>query len=95
MKRLKALTQIFQFWELLVRSVAKNNLAVFSCKQKSPVVAEAFQGLEVKFTFSYLIEIKLDESKTILVTSSIGGEGKTFVSMNLATVFAMSKIKRQ
>ena len=29
-------------------------------------------------------------NKTILVTSSVSGEGKTFVSINMATVFAVS-----
>jgi capsular exopolysaccharide synthesis family protein len=33
---------------------------------------------------------KIGQSKTILITSSIGGEGKTFVSINLSSVFAMS-----
>ena len=34
-------------------------------------------------------ERKKNECKTIIITSSVSGEGKTFVSINLATVFAL------
>jgi capsular exopolysaccharide synthesis family protein len=72
------------------RSIAKNNLAVF-LKPKS-VVAEAFRALRSNLFFLF-DRNKIGQSKTILVTSSISGEGKTFVSINLSTVFALSDKK--
>jgi len=36
---------------------------------------------------------KIDGSKTLMLTSSISGEGKTFCSINVATVFALSEKK--
>ena len=69
------------------RSIAINNLAVF-LKPKS-VVSEAFRALRSNLFFLF-DRNKIGQSKTILITSSIGGEGKTFVSINLSSVFAMS-----
>ncbi|MDC9722305.1 MAG: polysaccharide biosynthesis tyrosine autokinase [Urechidicola sp.] len=69
------------------RNDAKNNLAVV-LKPKSSV-AEAFRALRsnIHFLFS---RSKIGQTKTVVITSSVGGEGKTFVSINMATVFAMS-----
>ncbi|MEY3328805.1 MAG: hypothetical protein RLZZ115_1688, partial [Cyanobacteriota bacterium] len=36
---------------------------------------------------------KIEGSKTLMLTSSISGEGKTFCSLNIATVFALSEKK--
>jgi tyrosine-protein kinase Etk/Wzc len=54
------------------------------------VISEGFRSLRTNLR--YLLK-KDDKSKVILVTSSISAEGKTFISMNLATVFAHSKKK--
>ena len=69
------------------RNDAKNNLAVV-LKPKSSV-AEAFRALRsnIHFLFS---RSKIGQTKTVVITSSVGGEGKTFASINMATVFAMS-----
>ncbi len=60
-----------------------DNKAVFH-KPRS-AIAEAFRSLRTNLQFYGSNENK----KVILITSSIAGEGKTFVSINLATVFAM------
>ncbi|SCX91967.1 protein involved in gliding motility EpsB [Nonlabens sp. Hel1_33_55] len=64
-----------------------NNLVVFE-KPRS-AIAEAFRGLRSSLHFIYNQDTA-SESKTIMVTSSVSGEGKTFTSINLATVFALS-----
>jgi len=64
-----------------------NNLVVYEQPRSS--VAEAFRGLRSSLHFMYNQESN-HGSKTIMVTSSVSGEGKTFTSINLATIFAMS-----
>lgn len=61
-----------------------SNLVVKS-KPKS-AVAESFRAL--RSNLNYFTSNK--DRKVILVTSSVSGEGKTFTSLNLATVLAMS-----
>ncbi|MDO9038456.1 MAG: polysaccharide biosynthesis tyrosine autokinase [Lutibacter sp.] len=63
-----------------------SNLAVFN-KPKSGV-AESFRALRSNIQFLFTRSTK-DKCKTIIVTSSVSGEGKTFVSINMATVFAL------
>ena len=69
------------------RNTAKNNLSVF-LKPKS-AVSESFRALRSNIHFLFDRE-KVNESKTVMITSSISGEGKTYVSINMATVFALS-----
>jgi capsular exopolysaccharide synthesis family protein len=69
------------------RSNAENNLAVF-LKPKSSV-AESIRSLRSNIQFLFHREAK-NKSKTILVTSSVSGEGKTFLSINIASVFALA-----
>ncbi len=66
------------------------NLSVIE-KPKS-ALAESFRAIRSSLQFLYK---KQDSaaSKTIMVTSSISGEGKTFCSINIATVFALSDKK--
>ncbi|WP_159018158.1 GumC family protein [Algibacter sp. L3A6] len=54
-------------------------------------VAEAFRMLRTNMNFM-LGNLK-DQSKAIYITSTVPGEGKTFVAINLATVLAMSNKK--
>ena len=63
------------------------NLAVFD-KPKS-AIAESFRGIRSSLQFIYKKQ-KIEGSKIVMLTSSISGEGKTFCTMNLAAVFAMS-----
>ena len=66
------------------------SLAVFE-KPKS-ALSEAFRGIRSSLQFLYKRQ-QLHGSKTLMITSSISGEGKTFCSINIATVFALSEKK--
>ncbi len=59
--------------------------------KKSPKssIAEAIRVIRTNIQFS----LKLKKGKTILVTSSIQGEGKSFTSSNLAVSFAQKNLK--
>lgn len=70
----------------------KSNLSVFE-KPKS-ALAESFRAIRSSLQFLY--KKKGDNSqggKSLMLTSSISGEGKTFCSINIATVFALSEKK--
>jgi len=67
-----------------------SNLSVFE-KPKS-ALSESFRAIRSSLQFLYKKQ-DLTGSKTIMVTSSISGEGKTFCSLNIATVFALSDKK--
>ncbi|UCC94688.1 MAG: polysaccharide biosynthesis tyrosine autokinase [Candidatus Omnitrophota bacterium] len=53
-------------------------------------VAEAFRNLRVSLIFSFPQDKSL---KTVMVTSSIAKEGKSFISSNLAVIFAQTDEK--
>ncbi|RMB57445.1 polysaccharide biosynthesis tyrosine autokinase [Dokdonia sinensis] len=55
-------------------------------------IAEAFRGLRSGLQFLYKKK-GVTGAKTVLITSSVSGEGKTFTSINLASVFALSEKK--
>ena len=63
------------------------NLAVFD-KPKS-ALSESFRTIRSSLQFLYKKQ-QVSGSKTLMITSSISGEGKTFCSINIATVFALS-----
>ncbi len=67
-----------------------NNLSVFE-KPKSPL-AESFRAIRSSLQFMYKKQQK-EGAKILMLTSSVSGEGKTFCSINLATVFALSDKK--
>jgi len=71
------------------RNLGPNNLAVFERPKSS--VSESFRALRSNIQF-LLKKSKENgkKSKTIVFTSSVSGEGKTMVSLNMATVFALS-----
>ncbi len=60
----------------------KNDLVIYS-KPKG-ATSEAIRTLRTNLQFSLI-----DDSKVIMVTSSIPGEGKSFISSNLAGAFSM------
>jgi succinoglycan biosynthesis transport protein ExoP len=68
----------------------KTNLAVFE-KPKS-ALSESFRAIRSSLQFLYKKQ-EIEGSKTLMLTSSISGEGKTFCSLNIATVFALSEKK--
>ena len=53
------------------------------------VVTESFRSIRTNIQHSE----ENENNKVISVSSSIGGEGKTFVAMNLATIFAAAEYK--
>lgn len=55
--------------------------------QSRNMIAEQFRILRSNLHFIFKTETK---AKTILVTSSISGEGKSFISLNLAAVLSLS-----
>ncbi|RVU91793.1 polysaccharide biosynthesis tyrosine autokinase [Flavobacterium columnare] len=67
-----------------------SNLAVFE-KPKSPL-AESFRGIRSSLQFLYKKQVQTG-AKVLMITSSVGGEGKTFCSLNIASVFALSEKK--
>lgn len=67
-----------------------SNLAVFE-KPKS-ALSESFRAIRSSLQFLYKKQ-KVDGAKTLMLTSSVSGEGKTFCSVNIATVFALSEKK--
>ena len=69
---------------------SNSNLSVFE-KPKS-ALSESFRAIRSSLQFLYK-KYEISGSKTLMLTSSISGEGKTFCSLNLATVFAMSEKK--
>ena len=66
------------------------DLAVFE-KPKS-ALSESFRAIRSSLQFLYKQQ-NVDGAKTLMITSSISGEGKTFCSINIATVFALSEKK--
>ena len=65
----------------------KNELIVASDPKSN--VAEALRIVRTNLQFSAVDE----KLKTILITSSVPGEGKSFISSNLAITFAQNKHK--
>src|SRR5690554_2731850 len=72
---------------IIGRSPVGSNLAVLN-KPKS-AISEAFRNLRSSLQFIYKQQGVVG-AKTVLITSSVSGEGKTFCSINLASIFALS-----
>ncbi len=68
----------------------KSNLAVYD-KPKS-ALSESFRAIRSSLQFIYK-KNHVDGTKTLMLTSTISGEGKSFCSINIATVFALSEKK--
>ena len=67
-----------------------SNLSVF--ERPKSALSESFRAIRSSLQFLYKKQ-SLTGSKTLMLTSSISGEGKTFCSINIATVFALSEKK--
>ena len=78
----------------IIGVVGKNkdfgNLAVF--EKSNSTLAESFRGIRSSLQFIYKKQ-KIEGSKIVMLTSSVSGEGKTFCTINLATIFAMGNKK--
>ncbi|HAT65452.1 MAG TPA: sugar transporter, partial [Flavobacteriaceae bacterium] len=70
------------------KSRVESNLAVIE-KPKS-AISESFRAIRSSLQYIYKKQ-GLQGAKTVLVTSSVSGEGKTFCSINIASVFALSE----
>ncbi|MBC7642940.1 MAG: polysaccharide biosynthesis tyrosine autokinase [Flavobacterium sp.] len=68
----------------------KSNLAVYE-KPKS-ALSESFRAIRSSLQFIYK-KNNVSGTKTLMLTSTVSGEGKTFCSINIATVFALSEKK--
>ena len=66
------------------------DLAVYS-KPKS-ALSESFRAIRSSLQYLYKQQ-NVANGKTLMITSSVSGEGKTFCSLNIATVFALSEKK--
>ena len=65
-----------------------NNLAVF--ERPKSTVAESFRALRSNIQFLFKNKNTTKKAKTLVLTSSVSGEGKTMISINMASVFALS-----
>jgi capsular exopolysaccharide synthesis family protein len=66
----------------------KRNMNLISHTDPQSRIAEAFRNLKVSLLFCFPEDKPL---RAIAITSSIPGEGKSFISSNLAIVFAQAK----
>ena len=71
------------------KKTSKGNLSVFENPKSG--LAESFRA--VRSSLQFLYKKQQAGAKTLMLTSSISGEGKTFCSINIATVFALSEKK--
>ena len=53
-------------------------------------MSESFRALRANLEF-LLRKAEPDSAQVVAVTSSVGGEGKTFLSINLASVLSLSE----
>jgi polysaccharide biosynthesis transport protein len=67
-----------------------SNLSVF--ERPKSALSESFRAIRSSLQFLYKKQ-SVEGSKTLMLTSSVSGEGKTFCSINIATVFALSEKK--
>ena len=67
-----------------------SELAVYD-RPKS-ALSESFRAIRSSLQYLYKKQ-NVDGAKTLMITSSVSGEGKTFCSINIATVFALSEKK--
>ncbi len=70
------------------KSRRNENLVVLN-RPKS-AISESFRSIRSSLQFMYK-KRGIEGAKTVLVTSSVSGEGKTFCSINIASVFALSE----
>ena len=83
---LEKLTKDFPVLAELPR-IAKKQNKILSLNDRS-VLGESFRILRTNLDYLISSKKNVDNNNIIFVTSSISGEGKTFVSSNLAMVFA-------
>ncbi|MFB3389203.1 polysaccharide biosynthesis tyrosine autokinase [Flavobacterium sp. LAR06] len=75
-----------------VIGINKDNVSLAVFDKPKSVLSEGFRTIRSSLQFLYKKQ-QVSGSKTLMITSSISGEGKTFCSINIATVFALSEKK--
>jgi len=70
------------------KNQSKENLVLVDTPNSS--ISESFRSIRSNIPYLFKKDNISENNKTILCTSSIGGEGKTFVSMNIASSYALS-----
>lgn len=75
-----------------VVGINKDNVSLAVFDKPKSALSESFRGIRSSLQFLYKKQ-QVSGSKTLMITSSISGEGKTFCSINIATVFALSEKK--
>ena len=91
--RIRSIKELLSVTKIPLLGVIGNNtnenmLTVLDHPKSS--VSEAFRGIRANMRF---LATEDGKSKVILITSSVGGEGKTYVSINLASVLGLSDKK--
>ena len=72
------------------KKIGTSNLAVYE-KPKS-AISESFRAIRSSLQFIYK-KNRVEGAKTLMITSTVSGEGKTFCSINIASIFAISEKK--
>ncbi|RLD25750.1 MAG: sugar transporter, partial [Bacteroidetes bacterium] len=67
---------------------SEGSLAVYDNPKSA--IAESFRAIRSSLKFIYKTH-DIKGTKTLLITSSVSGEGKTFCAINIASVFALTK----
>ena len=75
-----------------VVGVNKENTTLAVYDKPKSALSESFRAIRSSLHFLYKQQ-NVDGAKTLMITSSVSGEGKTFCSINIATVFALSEKK--
>ena len=66
----------------------KNSIDILIRKEDRSVLAESFRILRTNLDYILKTHKKKDEGNVVMITSSVSGEGKTFMSSNLSMIFA-------
>ncbi len=75
-----------------VIGLSKENSSLAVYERPKSALSESFRAIRSSLQFLYK-QKNLDGAKTLMITSSVSGEGKTFCTLNIATVFALSEKK--
>ena len=86
------ISKLTQIPLLGVIGINKDNVSLAVFDKPKSALSESFRTIRSSLQFLYKKQ-QVSGSKTLMITSSISGEGKTFCSINIATVFALSEKK--
>ncbi|WP_046755595.1 exopolysaccharide transport family protein [Kordia jejudonensis] len=72
---------------IVSKNKLKSDLVVFESPKSA--IAESFRGIRSSLQYIYK-NLDKEKTKTVMITSSVSGEGKTFCSINIASVFSLT-----